>query len=213
MLEEEGIADSTLVIFVSDHGDMTGDHDLYVKGLPLYDPTVKVPLLIRWPQKCSGNMVIDALVQPSDLFSLCLSAAGIQDDQMRDSRDLLPVIEGTCDSVHDIAVCEYRNSGINITGGYWDPEMHATMVRDMKYKLAVYHPIEGITDTAQLQLFDMEEDPLELRNLAGEKEYAEIIQSLLLKLTDWFVQGEMQQAGRGGETIPKPSERIVNRYK
>ncbi|MCF7946263.1 MAG: sulfatase-like hydrolase/transferase, partial [Spirochaetia bacterium] len=94
-LDKKGIAEETMVIFLSDHGDMIGDHDLFVKGAALYDPVVKVPCLMRWPGKIPQGVRDAGLVQPSDIYNTCLSAAGIvehgnpQERERFDSLDLL----------------------------------------------------------------------------------------------------------------------------
>jgi len=213
-LDQEGIADSTLVVFISDHGDMIGDHELYVKGIPLYDPVVKVPFIMRWPGRIPQGRTVDALVQPSDLFATCLNAVGIEPPKgERDTKDLLPLASGEVDSVRDIAVCEYRNTGINLSGTYWDPPMHATMVRYKWYKLVLYHPIEGISNETQMQLFDMQKDPKELRNLAHDDRYESIKGKMLVLLADWFLEGELMLRKRGGTAVPSPGQRLVNIFK
>jgi arylsulfatase len=213
-LDEEDITDSTLVIFISDHGDMIGDHDLYVKGIPLYDPVVKVPFIMHWSERIPKGKTIDALVQPSDLFATCLSAAEIEPPKgERDTEDLLPLAAGKIDFVRDIAVCEYRNTGINHTGTYWDPPMHATMVRYERYKFVLYHPIEGISDETQMQLFDMQEDPKELRNLAYDDRYVVIREKIFVLLNNWFLEYELRLRKKGGSAVPSPGQRLVNIFK
>lgn len=212
-LDQEGLADSTLVIFVSDHGDMLGDHDLYVKGIPLYDPVVKVPFIMRWPGRIPEGISIDSLVQPSDLFATCLGAAGIEiPKEKRDTKDLLPLAEGNVDLVRNIAVCEYRNSGINVKGTYWDPPIYSTMIRDEQYKLILYHPIKSVSKETQIQLFDMLKDPKELHNLANDDRYSSIKDKMLILLINWLLDNELKLRKHGGAAVPSLSKRLVNLF-
>ena len=61
-LEETGQGDNTLVIFMSDHGEMLGDHGIYLKGPHFYEGVVHVPVLLRWPGKIRAGERADALV-------------------------------------------------------------------------------------------------------------------------------------------------------
>ena len=77
-LEETGQADNTLVVFMSDHGEMLGDHGIYFKGPHFYDCQMRVPLIMRWP---NGGIVenrrVDGFVELVDLMPTFLEAAGL----------------------------------------------------------------------------------------------------------------------------------------
>ena len=163
-LDEEGIAENTLVIFVSDHGDMLGDHQLLAKGAFFYDPCVKVPLLMRWPARIPGGVRVRALVQPHDLASGPWSAG--------------------CYS-HQAAICVYDNSGISKGGSYWDPPIRAIMVRDHRYKVALYQPMHESDQGPHGMLFDMEADPQELNDLWGNSRYESVRMQLVHRILDW----------------------------
>ena len=76
-LERRGLAHNTLVLFVSDHGDMIGDLELITKGAYFYDPCTRVPMILRLPDgELAGHRVRD-LVQPHDLAATLLRAAGM----------------------------------------------------------------------------------------------------------------------------------------
>ncbi|MGE4584368.1 MAG: sulfatase [Sphaerochaeta sp.] len=201
-LEEEQLSDSTMVIFVSDHGDMLGDHHLFVKGAYFYDPCVKVPLIIKHPNGTGGGKRSALLVQPHDLAATILSEAGMDIQQrqilMPDSLDLLdPGCKG-----HDEAVCIYRQTGIDKTGRYFDPPIHATMLTDGRYKLNVYHgnPVTG-------QLFDLINDPDECTNLWDACK--EVRLELLHKLVEWQVRTEIQTKS-GKDALPKEAQLLSN---
>jgi arylsulfatase A-like enzyme len=215
-LEEKGLTEDTIVIFTSDHGDMLGDHNLLVKGAFFYDPCVKVPLIIRWPQ-AKSRLRTPQLVQIHDLAATLLSAAGIpQEDlqqNMPESRTLESLIHGEDKAVHEFAICCYRNSGINDRGIYWDPPIHATMIRDERYKLNVYHADPLSNREMQGELYDMPEDVNELHNHWEHPAYKDVRMNLTEKLLDWMFRQEVRSGSRGGETIPDRSQQLVNALK
>ncbi|HYE11635.1 MAG TPA: sulfatase-like hydrolase/transferase [Patescibacteria group bacterium] len=197
-LEEEGISENTLVIFTSDHGDMLGDHELYVKGAYFYDPCTKVPLIIKYPGELQAGSMFNQLVQPSDIAATVLKAGGYTAEEvaelMSDSKDIIEAVKNS-EASRKIAVCEYRATGINDEGKLFDPPIHATMLRDERFKLCVYHG-----DKEHLgELYDMNEDPLEKNNLWNDSAYADIKVNMLLDLLNWQVETEVRYHGsRGG---------------
>jgi len=207
-LERKGIVENTLVIFVSDHGDMLGDHELFTKGAFFYDPCVRVPLIIRWPARLRGGTRVGTLVQPHDLAATILTAAGYTTDElaslMPESQDLIPVAAGREPGVRDYAICCFRNSGYGDGEIYFDPPLHATMIRDEKYKLSVYHDLQGMGTHSEGLLYDMEKDKLELHDLWNDPAHQEIKMRLLQRLLDWVTSQELRLGTRGGEALVYP---------
>jgi arylsulfatase A-like enzyme len=194
---------------------MIGDHDLVVKGAYFYDGCSKVPFLMRWPDKITGGRRVEALVQPHDICATVLTAAGVLDPgvqaEMPTSVDLLPLVRGEKARVHDYVVCAYRNSGISDDKRPWDPPIYATMIRDGRYKLTVYH---GTGGGAEAELYDMTEDPNELNDLYSSPEAGAVRQELTDKLVEWMFQQELRERGsRGGEQLPGPNDVLDNRLK
>ena len=204
-LEKTGLADNTLVLFTSDHGDMLGDRGLLVKGAHFYEGNVHVPLLMRWPNRLPASARTAGLVQLNDIAATVLAAAGMEPDEreavMPGARDLSPLARGECGEVHDVAVCCYRNSGMNRDGAYWDPPMHATMIRDARYKLNVWHGEAG--HPSEGELYDMECDPLETQNLWNDPASQLVRMRLSERLTDWMNKQERLRGSRGGQTLPR----------
>ena len=220
-LEASGKSDNTMVIFVSDHGDMLGDHGLFVKGAYFYEACTKVPLIMRWPKGLPGirRQHLSALVQPHDLAATILRAAGIGDElistEMPESRDLTELVRGESKMAHPYVVCAYRNSGIADSGDYWDPPIHATMIRTESHKLSYFHRNgdgrESSDETPPGQLFDMNTDPHERQNLWNDPDAeAERLRHLSL-LLDWEVTQERQYGARGGDARPSAEQRLDNR--
>jgi len=207
-LEESGLAENTLVIFTSDHGDQLGDHGLFVKGVGLYEPTVGVPLILRWPGRVAAGGRCGALVQGHDIAATCLAAAGLPTAACPQSEDLVRVAENGS-ARRKAAITVYRNSGINDQGVFWDPPMHATMARDERWKLILY--TSG--GDSEAELFDLKEDSEERHNLAGTADHRDAELSLLGEIAG-FLQREAGSAmPRGGASLPDASQKIRNRLK
>jgi arylsulfatase A-like enzyme len=211
-LEERGVAEDTLVLFLSDHGDMLGDHDLVVKGAYFYEGCSRVPFLMRWPREITGGSTSAAVVQPHDIARTILDAAGVDPEEyattMPDSRNLVPLAAGAVEAVRDYAVTAYRNSGINDGKTSWDPPINATMITDGRYKLSVYHDETPLTG----ELYDIAEDPEEREDRYADPAFGEVRYRLLGALTEWYARRERRSLGsRGGELRPGPKDQLDNR--
>lgn len=168
-LERTGQRGNTLVIFTSDHGEMLGDHGLMLKGCRFYEGLVRVPLILSLPGRMRQGVVSDALVELIDLAPTVLELAGACLPKHLQGRSLQPVLTGENTGEHRPHVrCEYyralpkETETINPRGTY------ATMIRDRRYKLVVYHGL----DTGEL--FDLETDPHEFENLWDSPGHAHI---------------------------------------
>jgi arylsulfatase A-like enzyme len=218
-LEGQGLAENTLVIFVSDHGDMLGDHELLAKGAFFYDPCTKVPLIMRLPAAVEAGTRSQELVQPHDLAATVLSYAGFSPEEigeiMPESIDLVSMLRrNNGQSPRDHAVCQYRATSICDEKLYWDPPINATMYRDRRFKLNVYHGERGtgkVTEGMQGELFDMEADPMETNNLWDDPSCAEVKLGMIGRLLDWFVDTDRVVHGsRGGEVFPPKTQWSLN---
>lgn len=205
-LDDAGLAENTLVIFVSDHGDSLGDHGLFVKGVQLYDEAIRVPLLLRWPGVIPAGQRLSALAQLHDLAATVLAAAGIEPPpEMFDSANLLPLARGQVERGRDHAVCLYRNSGINDQKNYFGPPLNSSMICNGRYKLALYH------NDAAVQLFDLHADPHEQHNLADDSAHAAIKADLLTALTNWLSTQVTGLESRGGSALPDETwKKVIN---
>lgn len=215
-LDALGLRDDTVVAFCSDHGDMLGDHGLLGKGAFFYDPSVRVPLLLRWPGHIPSGRRVPGPVQLNDLASTILEAAGVAEPQRRawmpDSASLLPAALGAEDRPRAAAVCAYRNSGVS-SRGPWDPPIHASMVCDGTTKLNLYHDASGPHGRTGFQLFDLERDPLEQRDLAAEPPERARALDLMEHLLEWEAAHERRLGTRGGRRLAPPGHRSQNALK
>jgi arylsulfatase A-like enzyme len=93
-LERSGQRDNTLVIFMSDHGEMLGDHGIYLKGPFFYEPAVRVPLIVSWPGVVKAGVRSDALVELVDLAPTLLEACHLKSHPGMQARSLWPLLTG-----------------------------------------------------------------------------------------------------------------------
>lgn len=153
-LEETGQADNTIVIFMSDHGDMLGDHGMFLKGPYFYEGAIRVPLIIRWPGKYKAGLRSDALVEMVDLAPTLMEAAGLPIPVGVQGRSLTPLLTGQTTRHRSSIYSEYFDSL-----ALYNPPPMATCVRTDEYKLVYY---KGLTSG---ELYDLKKDPSETYNL------------------------------------------------
>ncbi len=167
-LDALGLADDTIVIFTSDHGEMLGDHQLLLKGPMLYDCAVRIPLIMRWPGHLPAGERRSDLVQWIDLTSTFVELAGLPPMPTAQGMSLLPLARGDADApTRGWAICEYLNSGHP-----YDPPVFMTMLRHGDHKLVVQHGEPATARPRTGELYNLAADPQELRNLWDDPAYA-----------------------------------------
>jgi len=155
-LRDTGQLENTIVVYMSDHGELLGDHGLILKGCRFFDGLVRVPLILSWPGQFKAGLCSDALVETVDVAPTLMDACGLGVPDAMQGKSLLPLLRGAVDpgSHKSAVVCEYRGA----MGGHAD-QTHASMVFDGRYKSVFYHG----HDIAEL--FDHAHDPEEYDNL------------------------------------------------
>ena len=178
-LDRTGQRENTVVIFMSDHGEMLGDHGLLLKGCRFYEGLVRVPLVVSWPGRFPQGLVSDALVELTDLAPTLMDLAGVPVPERVQGRSLVPILRGEADPhCHRDAVrCEYYRT-LNPENNPRIKGSYGTMIRDRQYKLVVYH------GHAVGELFDLEKDPGEFENLWADPAYASVRFELMKKSFD-----------------------------
>ncbi len=171
-LEETGQSENTVVVFMSDHGEMLGDHGIYLKGPFFYDCGLRVPLMIRWPKRYKAGQKIDALVEMVDVAPTILEAAGIPPEPGMQGRSLTSLLEGRASAHRDSVYMENYNPGTRNNG-----PTYATAIRTETHKLAVYHTLDDG------ELYDLTRDPGEHNNLWRDPNSRDVREQLLTKLT------------------------------
>ncbi len=190
-LEASGQLENTIVIFTSDHGEMLGDHGIYLKGPYFYEPAIRVPLIISWQGVVEAGQRSRGLVELADLAPTLLDAAGLERHPGMQSQSIWPLLTGEADlnQHRDDVYCEYYNA----MPSREYPAAHATMVRTDRYKLVAVHGMEPG------ELYDLQRDADETHNRWNDPEYQSVKLEMLKRLCDrmaWTVDPlPVRQAG------------------
>ncbi len=168
-LEEKGLLDNTVIVFVSDHGEMLGDHGRMQKSIHWHQSAV-VPCAIRHPRHLDARR-IEAPVELTDLTATLLDCAGLDPTEAlsRDwpafnniipGRSLLPALGGETDSVREFAFSE--------CSGEW------SMLHSPRHSYVRFH--RTAAERPHELLFDLTADPDERHDLAGDPAHAGILE-------------------------------------
>ncbi|WDR04647.1 sulfatase-like hydrolase/transferase [Devosia rhodophyticola] len=154
-LERQNLADDTIIIFMSDHGETLGDHGLIQKGCRFYEGLVRVPLIVSCPGRLGAGVRSDALVELLDVTPTLLDLAGIEVPANMQGKSLLPILVGEKSPAEhrDFVRCEFYDA-LDLPDGTL-----ATMYRERDWKIVHYHQ-HGFGE-----LFDLQTDPWEHHNL------------------------------------------------
>jgi arylsulfatase A-like enzyme len=169
-LDEAGLTDNTVVVYSSDQGFFLGDHGWYDKRW-MYEESLKMPLLVRWPGTIRPGSVDDHLVQNLDFAPTFLDAAGIRPPDGMQGRSLLPLLRGESprDWRRSVYYHYYEEDGHGVTEHYG--------VATRRYKLIHYFKY------GEWELFDLEKDPGEMKSVYGDPAYAKVQETLEHELT------------------------------
>lgn len=151
-LDRLGIAGNTLVVFTTDHGHFLGQHGLIAKAIHHYEDLLRVPFIVRWPGRVPAGRVSQALQNSVDIAPTFLAAAGSAAPVHMTGLDQLPNwTEGR--TVRSWSITENHHG---------TRHFHLRTYVNQRYKITVYR------DGDEGELFDLQEDPGEVRNLWNE---------------------------------------------
>ena len=157
-LRDLGIDDRTLVVYSTDHGDLLGDHGLYLKGPTPYEGLLRVGMILRGPGVPAGQAITDP-VSTLDIAATLTDVAGAELAPEAQSRSLLPVVRG--EQSREVAYSEWYVSesrcGVPL-------ELHTVRAKDWKCTL------ERVSGAGEM--YDLRNDPDEMRNVYDDPAYA-----------------------------------------
>ena len=199
LLKDKGLYQNTLIVFTADHGDYMGYHHMLLKGNYMYDPLVKVPLLIKWPGARDAGTVCERLVSNIDVAPTLCRAAGLRPGAEMRGEDL-----GVDALGREAIFCE---SG-----------PRQVIIRTRQHKLLLSSGPRG-----ENLFFDLRKDPLEQNNLYRSPEVQEQVKRLTAAAAAWrpqtlpqrFVDPEAPQIR--GANVPPPGlghrQAIIDYYR
>jgi len=182
-LEAEGLVENTVVVYTSDQGFFLGDHGWYDKRF-MYEESLRMPLIMRYPGMIAAGATNSDIVTNVDFAPLFLDLAGVEIPEAFQGRSLRPLLAGQ----------RPGNWPKSMYYRYWMHLAHHNVyahygVRTHRYKL-IYYYADGLDQPGSLEpayppqweLFDLETDPRELKNVYGDPEYAPVVRELKQEL-------------------------------
>ena len=167
-LDELGLTEDTIVIWLADHGDAVASHGgLWDKSSTFIEEVARVPMAIRWPAAIEPGQITSEFVSNMDATATMLDAAGIAPPDTMHSRSVLPLCQDSGAEWEDELVCEH------IGHGHYFP-MRMLLHDRYKYVFSLHDMSE---------LYDLEADPFEMHNLIYEGEYAPVVKEMRARLT------------------------------
>jgi arylsulfatase A-like enzyme len=181
-LEENGLEENTIVIYMGDNGFSFGEHGLIDKR-HAYEESMKVPLLIKYPKKVQAGITLEQMVMNIDIAPTLLDIAGMEQtpDQMQ-GVSFLPLLQGEKVDWRDRVFYEY----------YWEMAYPSTptifAVRTDEYKFIFNHGLWGINE-----LYNIQKDPFEMNNLIRDPNHKELAKNLRDEIWTWLENTDGEQ--------------------
>ncbi|MBP1963099.1 sulfatase family protein [Paenibacillus aceris] len=178
-LDEQGLADNTIVVYTSDQGFFLGDHGWYDKRF-MYEESLRMPFLMRYPQEIKRSTLNSSMVLNVDFAPMLLDCAGVEIPVTMQGRSFRTMFK-------EQVPPEWRQS---MYYRYWMHLAHFHIkahygMRTDRYKLIYYYAealgVEGAIDETkptEWELFDLERDPYELLNVYDHPDYRDTVREL-----------------------------------
>jgi uncharacterized sulfatase len=166
-----------LVIYTSDHGAMLCSHKIQNKGPAIFDEITRIPFIVRWPGNAPAGAVGRNPVSHIDVTPTVLNYFGVETPSVLEGRSMLPVFRDPAVRLNDAIFFEFGRYEVDQDGfGGYQP---IRCVCDGQYKL-------GINLLTSDELYDLHNDPHEMRNLIDSQQHAQIRNRLHDRLLTWM---------------------------
>jgi choline-sulfatase len=167
-LDQSGLGEDTVVFYFSDHGEMAGEHGFWGK-VTLLESSVRAPLVVRWPGRFPAGLRVQTPVSLVDLYPTFLDLGGIQlpPPLFTDGHSLMPLVTGRAEEFGGTEVFgEFEGEGWNHPRAF---------LRRGRFKYVYNH-------TADERLYDLQDDPLEMKDLCGQAKCAPVAAEMKARL-------------------------------
>lgn len=196
MLEELGLAEDTLVVFLGDHGYLLGHHGRFEKHV-LFTEAIRAPLIIRARPRFRPGRQTDALVEFVDLVPTVLDYTGQPIPKAVQGKSLLGLLDGKTDKHKEAVFVEYsENEEATIVTPRWQL-IYGTGKRARQDGYETGKPLPGRT----VMLYDNLNDPGQFTNLAGKQEHAKLVAELTRQLAE-----HLRLTARQPELLPRTDD-------
>jgi arylsulfatase A-like enzyme len=172
-LEQSGLDKNTIVVYTSDNGFFLGDHGWFDKRF-MYEESLHVPLLVRWPGRVKPGAVSNAIVSNVDFAETILDAAGVPVPADMQGHSLLPVFDNAGAAPANWRTAFYYHYYEFPADHYVQPHIG---VRTDRYKLISFY------GKSEWELFDLQKDPHELVSVYDDPGYAQVVTQMKSELT------------------------------
>jgi arylsulfatase len=196
-LHDSGAMDDTVIIRTSDHGEMGGSHRGVGKGPTIYEEQLRMPLSISWPRGLgNAGARTPALAEAVDLVPTCLELAGVAEPLGRypwlRGQSLVPALRAPTEARgkdFTVSTCDEVWSPQDFAGSGKAWKRHVRAALSGRFKVARYVAMSGkpqreLPDDQEYELYDLREDPYELRNLARDPAYKPLLDDMLARLSE-----------------------------
>ncbi|MDP6039477.1 MAG: sulfatase-like hydrolase/transferase, partial [Candidatus Latescibacteria bacterium] len=195
-----GMADNTIVIFTSDHGDYMGDHHMIRKGPHVYEALSHVSFIASWPGHFPAKST-DAMIANIDIFPTLFDLIGIDVPDGVQGQSFASVLTGQSDHHRDCIFLEHGTPGpalqpdelssqkeqkLGAGVHHLCPEINKGRTKGVRSDRWKYVTTEGDVD----ELYDLENDPHEIHNLADDPEHKDVVHEHQRYMLDWLVETE-----------------------
>jgi len=198
-LERSGKAENTIVVFATDHGDQLGEHGLEGKNV-LFEGSVHIPMMVRFPNRVAPGKYRE-LIGAVDVLPSLLDLCGLPVAENIQGQTFVPLITGNrdqytpretifCENIIPEVFAPPNRIGTKVyhpfePGRGEDGILHpdAKMARTNRWKLNYYPSCDG-------ELYDLENDPGESRNLWSDPNCAEVLRTLKKAILDWLITAD-----------------------
>lgn len=171
-LDQEGLAENTIVVYTSDQGFYLGEHGWFDKRF-MYEESLRTPLLMRYPKEIKAGIRIDKMIQNLDFAPTFLDYAGLKAPKELQGKSFRKIVNQSSSDWRDAIYYTY----------YEYPSVHMVKrhygVRTDRYKLIHFY-----YDIDEWELYDLEKDPSEMNNVYNHQDYSTVRENLHQKLNE-----------------------------
>jgi len=182
-LDDNKLADDTIVVFTSDHGDMVAAHGMIWKlGSCGYDELLRVPFILRYPGSIAGGRAVTALVESVDVLPTLLSLCGLKVPQTVEGKGFGALLRGETSEHREVTRCSWATTGLVVATDRWKYTCQWAR-RDLD------------------ELYDLRERPLEMNNRARDPACGETAQKMKNHVRAWTTGTNHPYRKRIGEVL------------